>query len=203
MKSFEEVAALLVADDPGRQGSKALGLLLQNTQSAAGTVVSLVGDRPTLFVSRKLSLDALAALSASLTSHLPVLREGRLVESAGDVLAPVANGPNLVGVLFLEKPARALDLDQSAAARMAIGQALLADAWGGVLPSEPESEEEAKKQRLLAMLHRHEWNIARVARLLKVTRRTIYLRLERYGIRRERIPKRLERRRPEHASEPS
>ena len=39
------------------------------------------------------------------------------------------------------------------------------------------------------LLNRNEWNIARVARLMGVTRRTVYLRLQRYGIPRERVPR--------------
>ena len=50
---------------------------------------------------------------------------------------------------------------------------------------------EIERQRLLSALERHEWNIARVARLIGVTRRTIYLRLKRYKIDRRRVPKTL------------
>jgi transcriptional regulator of acetoin/glycerol metabolism len=35
---------------------------------------------------------------------------------------------------------------------------------------------------LFAILEQNEWNIARVARLLGVTRPTIYARLERFGL---------------------
>ena len=50
---------------------------------------------------------------------------------------------------------------------------------------------EIERRRLVAALERHEWNIARVARLIGVTRRTIYLRLKRYKIDRRRVPKTL------------
>ena len=50
---------------------------------------------------------------------------------------------------------------------------------------------EIERRRLLAALERHEWNIARVARLMGVTRRTVYLRLKRYKIDRRRVPKTL------------
>jgi transcriptional regulator of acetoin/glycerol metabolism len=46
-----------------------------------------------------------------------------------------------------------------------------------------------EREKLLLLLNRNEWNIARVARLMGVTRRTIYLRLERYKIPRERVRK--------------
>ena len=49
--------------------------------------------------------------------------------------------------------------------------------------------EDMEREKLLLLLNRNEWNIARVARLMGVTRRTIYLRLQRYNIPRERVPK--------------
>lgn len=46
-----------------------------------------------------------------------------------------------------------------------------------------------KKEELLAALNLHEWNIARVARATGVTRKTVYDRMDRYGIERQRVPK--------------
>jgi transcriptional regulator of acetoin/glycerol metabolism len=48
--------------------------------------------------------------------------------------------------------------------------------------------EEAKLQ-LLSLLERNEWNLAKVARLMGVTRRTVYLRLRSFGIERRHVPK--------------
>jgi GAF domain/Bacterial regulatory protein, Fis family len=61
------------------------------------------------------------------------------------------------------------------------------DAWESYLERTPV--EDMEREKLLLLLNRNEWNIARVARLMGVTRRTIYLRLQRYGIPRERVPK--------------
>jgi len=60
-----------------------------------------------------------------------------------------------------------------------------ADAWQTYLERTPV--EDMEREKLLLLLNRNEWNIARVARLMGVTRRTIYLRLQRYKIPRERI----------------
>jgi len=49
--------------------------------------------------------------------------------------------------------------------------------------------EDMEREKLLLLLNRNEWNIARVARMMGVTRRTVYLRLQRYNILRERVPK--------------
>ena len=61
------------------------------------------------------------------------------------------------------------------------------ESWESYLERTPV--EDMEREKLLLLLNRNEWNIARVARLMGVTRRTIYLRLQRYNIPRERVPK--------------
>jgi hypothetical protein len=61
------------------------------------------------------------------------------------------------------------------------------DSWEAYLERTPV--EDMEREKLLLLLNRNEWNIARVARLMGVTRRTVYLRLQRYKIPRERVPK--------------
>jgi hypothetical protein len=61
------------------------------------------------------------------------------------------------------------------------------DSWESYLERTPV--EDMEREKLLLLLNRNEWNIARVARMMGVTRRTVYLRLQRYNIPRERVPK--------------
>jgi Bacterial regulatory protein, Fis family/GAF domain len=61
------------------------------------------------------------------------------------------------------------------------------DAWEAYLERTPV--EDMEREKLLLLLNRNEWNIARVARMMGVTRRTVYLRLQRYKIPRERVSK--------------
>jgi hypothetical protein len=65
--------------------------------------------------------------------------------------------------------------------------ALAAESWESYLERTPV--EDMEREKLLLLLNRNEWNIARVSRLMGVTRRTVYLRLQRYGIPRERVPR--------------
>ena len=65
--------------------------------------------------------------------------------------------------------------------------AVTVDSWETYLERTPVDDME--REKLLLLLNRNEWNIARVSRLMGVTRRTIYLRLQRYNIPRERVPK--------------
>jgi transcriptional regulator of acetoin/glycerol metabolism len=94
-----------------------------------------------------------------------------------------------VAALYLAQP-----LGQAVAdARLfgtAIAQAVLASkqAEGPTRVSDLSPTEEARLQ-LLSLLERHEWNIAEVARLMSVTRRTVYMRLRSFGIERRRVPK--------------
>jgi transcriptional regulator with GAF, ATPase, and Fis domain len=62
-----------------------------------------------------------------------------------------------------------------------------AESWERYLERTPVDDIE--REKLLLLLNRNEWNIARVARLMGVTRRTIYLRLARYKIPREKVRK--------------
>jgi transcriptional regulator of acetoin/glycerol metabolism len=54
---------------------------------------------------------------------------------------------------------------------------------------EEMTSDELTKEQLRQALARHEWNLSAVARRLGVTRRTVYMRMARFGIARKRIPK--------------
>jgi transcriptional regulator of acetoin/glycerol metabolism len=49
--------------------------------------------------------------------------------------------------------------------------------------------DDVARQQLLVLLEKNEWNIARVARLMSVTRTTIYNRIAKLGIERRHVPK--------------
>ena len=72
----------------------------------------------------------------------------------------------------------------------AIAQAVRASEARSGRGARPEASptEEARLQ-MLSLLERNEWNIAEVARLLGVTRRTVYMRLRSFGIERKHVPK--------------
>ena len=113
---------------------------------------------------------------------------------------PVFDGDELVALLYVDSVephfcqpsdvggwpssqrmlARAVRPEQGPSAREHSG-------WEAYLERTPVHDIE--RQKLLLLLNRNEWNIARVARLMGVTRRTVYLRLQRYNIPRERVYK--------------
>lgn len=123
---------------------------------------------------------------------------------AGFVVVPVFDGDDLLALLYIDSldphfctnhdlermkkfsriVAKAVG-DAASPAREAAPHA--AGAWETYLERTPV--EDMEREKLLLLLNRNEWNIARVARLMDVTRRTIYLRLARYKIPRERVRK--------------
>lgn len=123
--------------------------------------------------------------------------------AAGFVLVPVFDGDSLVALLYVDSLDPHFctnhDLERlkkfSRIVAKAVGDSSSpeaqerprAEGWEAYLERTPV--EDMEREKLLLLLNRNEWNIARVARLMDVTRRTIYLRLARYKIPRERVRK--------------
>jgi transcriptional regulator with GAF, ATPase, and Fis domain len=125
------------------------------------------------------------------------------VGPASFAVVPVFSGEDLVALLYVDSLdphfCTTHDLERMAKFSRIVAKAVTetgpvqdraqsqADAWETYLERTPV--EDMEREKLLLLLNRNEWNIARVARLMGVTRRTIYLRLQRYNIPRERVPK--------------
>jgi transcriptional regulator with GAF, ATPase, and Fis domain len=120
------------------------------------------------------------------------------------VVVPVFSSDRLVALLYIDSVdphfCEGHDLERLAKFSRIVAKAVT-DAASKSGVSKPEADsgwetylertpiEDMEREKLLLLLNRNEWNIARVARLMGVTRRTIYLRLQRYNIPRERVPK--------------
>jgi transcriptional regulator with GAF, ATPase, and Fis domain len=149
------------------------------------------------------------ALQSGETFSIGSRAEGRLLtrrEPGGPaslVVVPVFSAGKLVALLYLDS----LDphfCGPNDMERLSRFTRIVAKAVTGIEPHREEARSTAERwetylertpvgdlerEKLLLLLNRNEWNIARVARLMGVTRRTIYLRLQRYNIPRERVPK--------------
>jgi hypothetical protein len=118
---------------------------------------------------------------------------------ASYVVAPLSDGGSVVALLYLDVAASGewtgLDVSSLTAFGVAIAHAVIAAVSAPPQPSpvhaylSQTSDEEIARERLLLLLVQNEWNISRVARLMGVTRRTIYLRLQRHNIVREKVRK--------------
>jgi len=115
------------------------------------------------------------------------LVSGNSVASATSVMLPLMSEGDLVGVVFLrsERPLGAVPEQQ-----MAPVCALLAKLCRTPMDS-PQAQlsalkpEDLERERLVACLDQHEWNLARVARAMGVTRPTIYAWMDRLKIERK------------------
>jgi hypothetical protein len=180
----------------------------------ARTVVALGRDREGLapVAVRGADRAVLSAIVHTVTTHRGELDGGLALSGSADeidpssqgsfVLAPVLEADQLVAVLFVGTDGPRLrdpkDLNALVQFCRMLGAAIQGPlvALGGLKEFlEQTPSDEVARQQLLALLERHEWNIARVARAMGTTRSTIYKRLERYGAERLRVPKTNRRRR--------
>jgi|MudIll2142460700_1097286.scaffolds.fasta_scaffold183946_2 ActR/RegA family two-component response regulator len=186
---MDSMLALLVADDPRRSADRILTRLIQIHQAQGGAILRPSGGQVEIWMSAGLNLGAVSELPVRWADHREALEAGRAILEPGYALLPAMLGEELAAALYLAQP-----LGQAVAdARLfgtAIAQAVLASqqAEGPSRVPDLSPTEEARLQ-LLSLLERHEWNIAEVARLLSVTRRTVYMRLRSFGIERKRVPK--------------
>ncbi|MFI5184613.1 MAG: hypothetical protein ACHQNV_09455, partial [Vicinamibacteria bacterium] len=115
--------------------------------------------------------------AAAIASGGPVTRGERM-------LLPVRGGG---AYLLLEGvDTRRVDMDTAASMGAVAAKAMSRTDLQG---HEAKSVDTVKREDLLSALALHEWNIARVARAKRVTRKTIYDWLARYQISRERVTK--------------
>ncbi len=207
------------ADDPRRLAERTLEVVMSLSNGRSGAVFTHQDGKVTLFASKGIDqhvLDAIQTVwsrfresfAAGETFYAADLATDRRLKAserggaASLAVVPVFEGDDLVALLYVDSLdphfCTAQDLE-----RMSKFSRILAKAVGDTGTPEPRGNrseawetylertpvEDMEREKLLLLLNRNEWNIARVSRLMGVTRRTIYLRLQRYNIPRERVPK--------------
>jgi len=188
----DQTLSLLVADDPRGQAMRLLDHVASRYKAKAVAVVTVAADDLASFAG-EVPLSRLTALQAAWKADAKDLRAGRRVIHDGYRILPLMDGPGLAGLLFIEgatgvESTNPVVTALAAALKAAHERPLMGD---GAVETATMAGGEIERRRLVVALERHEWNIARVARLMGVTRRTIYLRLKRYKIDRRRVPKTL------------
>jgi regulatory Fis family protein len=190
--AINEVASALVSTDPVDQVGRMLSRLLEHAKASGGAVVVPGHDSPRVMVARNVALPNLESLPTLWQRHEKSLRTGRPFGKDDQRLLPLLDGSDLIGAVYVEGP-------DTETHRVKAFQGVLARAV--LAATDPEAlrafgadllgvgVERSKREITLASLRQHEWNISRVARELGLTRRTIYLRLTRWGINRERVLK--------------
>jgi hypothetical protein len=211
--------ASLVGDksEPARFAERALEMVSLLTGGRAAATFRIEDGQPRLFASRGIDQDALDTVALAWARCRESLERHETVyvpERQTDCRIPDearGNVPTSFAVVPIESTARALlgllyvdsrvahFLDASGLAELPkLGRILalpLAAANGGaplaagkhVTPAAANTE----KDRLVSLLNANQWNILRVAKMIGVTRRTIYLRMQRWGIERKKPRKTL------------
>ena len=190
--ALNDIATALVSVDPVDQAARVLTRLLDHAKASGGAIVVPAEGASRVLVARNVSLPSLESIPALWQRHEKALRTGRPAMKDGHRLLPLQDGSDLLGAVYVE--GGSADYQKMRVYLDVLVRAVLA-------ATDPESlrafgadllgvgVERSKREITLASLRQHEWNISRVARELGLTRRTIYLRLTRWGITRERVPK--------------
>jgi len=205
------------ADDPRRLAERTLDVMIALGNGRAGAVFAREGTGFSLFASRGIDQHVLDTVPRIWEERRDLLLRGEAFyasdratdrrlprsERAGPpsfVVVPVQSGGLLSALVYLDSAEPRFctphDLERLGKFARIIAKAVsdsrrpdrdrgAPETWQAYLERTPIRDME--RDKLLLLLNRNEWNIARVARLMGVTRRTVYLRLQRHGIPRERV----------------
>lgn len=192
MELKERAVAALVAQDPRQSADTTLGLLLTGMLADSAALFLIRDQAISLFVGRALNQEDLdRALEAWEDAHVSILA-GETYSDDRFALVPLGRD----GLLYLGCR-RTLVVDHAVLAALEpllrTAVALAAAGAASVSPVDVYLERtpvpDIERERLVLLLERNEWNIARVARIQKVTRLTIYNQMRRLGIPRRRVVK--------------
>lgn len=188
MDLFIQMASLLAPADPEGSAIRVLRNVVEVNKASAAAIISVRDSSPVLFTSCNLSLEDVARLEDLWRDYGAWLLARQPFEQPTTVLLPILEGDVVLGVLYLKDSQR---YDPAATVPWLAALSIFLRAAGAparvAYPENPPS----KRDQLLRALNEREWNVARVARDLGVTRRTIYLRMGRFDIARQHIPKSL------------
>ncbi len=198
-----QLAALLVAPDPRGAADRTLDFLVSLNKARGAAVFALDGNSLNLFTGRGFDVDTVATVQGAWKDHGAELAAGQILQASNAratyAIAPLIDKGSVVALLYLDIAAgrewAALDTGSLVAFGVAIAQAVIAAAAAAPALSPVQaylsqtSDEDIARERLLLLLVQNEWNIARVARIMGMTRRTIYHRLQRHNIVREKVRK--------------
>ena len=208
---IDALVELAMAEEPRRSAERTLNVLVKTFRCRAGAVFS-ADERPKLFVGHAIDEGVLETVKQLWPNRRAALKRGEVLRldagnlKSGETLPaqglaalvfPILSGEELKGLLYVDgQSARfGLTLDFKDLApflrilsRAVTGTSGKADAAAPQMVGMRAPSGGIAREELLLVLEQNDWNIARVARALDVTRPTIYQWLERLGIPRRRIP---------------
>lgn len=186
----DEATKAIIALDPKRSAERTLGLLMPYAGATAAGLFYFVGDRLILFASCGVAQDDLDRATDAWDDARESMIAGHTYTNSGFAMVPI--GEEAIVYLGTRPPA-SVRVDTAMIGQLAF--LLLAALREPALPQPVVVDVEATptvdfdRERLTLLLERNEWNIARVARILNVRRSTVYRRIKRCGIERQRVRK--------------
>lgn len=180
----------MLARDPQHCADIVLSFLMRIHAARAGAIFALDTTRARLFVGNGIDQRALEWAATSWSAEQRSLEQGRMSRHDDRFLIPVLRDRDVTALVYLTTSQ--VDLASVDEVSGLISDAVLRGAREAKPTSAVEvylertPAREIERRRMLIMLERHEWNLARVARELRVTRTTVYKRLRAFGITRPR-----------------
>jgi hypothetical protein len=164
---------------------RALALLMSLTGSRIGAVFACDRGEPELVLGARMDQLGLDRVKTAWLYARDTLQCGGFVSGpSGGIVVPILSGRDLLALVYQDERGRCSE-EEIATVCGLIRNRLVEGPTPALLPERDERE------HLLLLLERNEWNIARVARLLGVSRLTVYRRLGRLGVSRPDGPKRI------------
>lgn len=179
----------LVADDPRRAADRMLARLAAITSSQGSALLQPSADTATVVLSHQLSLASLGSLSVRWSDHREELAAGKPAVEKAFALLPVFSEGNLVAAVYLSEPS-GIGVDRLKALVETGAPVFAAALQAQGTPAAPTRVQgQDVRAQMIRIFETNDWNIAKVSRVLGVTRRTLYMRMESFGIKRKKVPR--------------
>lgn len=178
---MKDVKPLLEPYKQRQLAQRVLDLLVVLCQSEVGAVFRVNGHDTPLHASTSIEQDVLDWARAdwfTADPGTPIVHERRTF-----LFFPCTRDGDVVGFAYVEATAT----PPAAKTRALLDLLTDATAAPGSEVGQQADEDQRERERLLYLCHHNDWNLARVARLEGVTRKTIYRRLDHHGIDRLRV----------------
>jgi hypothetical protein len=183
------IVETLVADDPRRAADRMIAKLCAIASAQGGALLQPAGNNATVLLSHQLPLASLAGLTVRWNDHREALGSGKAIVERAFALVPVMTGGDLVGAVFLSEPS-GVSADRLRAMVETGAPVFAATIASGPAAAAPVAARGGDvRGQLVRILEGNDWNIAKVSRLMGVTRRTLYMRMSSFGIKRKKVPR--------------
>lgn len=185
-----ELVAAIAAVDPRTLVGRLLAYVVNVLGARGGAVLALQFGRVFLYADALGGdLDRVAEAMATWQKRQGELANGVSVQCgmAGS-MSPLLSEGTLVGAVFLDGvPVSRCDIREIATWLVAAITAPTPHAGAVEEVFRNVSVESFERQKIVQLLEGHEWNVARVARIIGTTRRTVYQKMDRYKIERLKV----------------